>query len=91
MYTVRTTGRYVTEDTELIGKLRKELAGCLFNIQALQHIFRPFAVKISIKILKQLERIFYLHPITKIIAVGQIRNYFFAGNTGRLPLYTHRP
>ena len=26
VYTVRTTGRYVTEDTELIGKLRKELA-----------------------------------------------------------------
>ena len=26
VYTVRTTGRYVTEDTQLIGKLRKELA-----------------------------------------------------------------
>lgn len=26
VYTVRTTGRYVTGDTELIGKLRKELA-----------------------------------------------------------------
>lgn len=26
VYTVRTTGRYVTEDTELIRKLRKELA-----------------------------------------------------------------
>lgn len=26
VYTVRTTGRYVTEDTEFIGKLRKELA-----------------------------------------------------------------
>ena len=26
VYTVRTTGRYVTEDTELIGTLRKELA-----------------------------------------------------------------
>ena len=26
VYTGRTTGRYVTEDTELIGKLRKELA-----------------------------------------------------------------
>ena len=26
VYTVRSTGRYVTEETELIGKLRKELA-----------------------------------------------------------------